>query len=88
LVRQVEGFALCLSSRRSDGSLSKLVVITNDSNLFGVKLAWGETIHFGNLEFITGCFDNLSLSTEWNDLGAVFVGMAHSGSLSLHALLE
>jgi hypothetical protein len=40
------------------------------------------------LEFITDCFDSLSLSPEGNDSSVVFVGMVHSGSLSLHIILE
>jgi hypothetical protein len=40
------------------------------------------------LEFIADRFDNLSLSLEGIDLGTIFVGMAHSRSQSLHAILE
>jgi hypothetical protein len=68
--------------------LLKPIVITDASNLFDVELTWGETVHFKNLEFIADRFDNLSLSPERNDSGAVFVGMDHSGSPSLHAILE
>jgi hypothetical protein len=68
--------------------LPQPVIDIDDSNLFGNELAWGETIHFENLEFITDRFDNLSFSLEGNDSGAVFVGMAHGGSPSLHAVLE
>jgi hypothetical protein len=31
-------------------------VITDDINLFSVEFTWGETIHFGNLEFNTNRF--------------------------------
>jgi hypothetical protein len=40
------------------------------------------------LEFITNRFDSLSLSPEGNDSGAVFVGIVHSGSPSLHTILK
>jgi hypothetical protein len=33
-------------------------------------------------------FDNMSLSPEGNDSGAVFMGMVHNRSLSLHTILE
>jgi hypothetical protein len=56
--------------------------------LFGVELTWGETIYFVNPEFITNHFDSQSLSPEGNDSCAIFVGMVHSGSPSLHAILE
>jgi hypothetical protein len=82
------GTCVVLSSECSDGSFTKTPIATDSSKLTGVKLAWGKTIHFRNLEFITDPFDNLSLSTEGNDSGAIFVGMAHSGSPSLHAILE
>jgi hypothetical protein len=39
------------------------------------------------LEFITDHFDNLSFSLERNDSSVVFVGMAHSKSPSLHAVI-
>jgi hypothetical protein len=42
---------------------------------------------FGSLEFIADHFGSLSLSPEGNDSGAIFVGMVHSGSLSLHTIL-
>jgi hypothetical protein len=47
--------------------LPQPVIDIDDSNLFGNELAWGETIHFENLEFITDRFDNLSFSLEGND---------------------
>jgi hypothetical protein len=61
---------------------------TDDINLLGIELAWGEIIQFGNLEFIANHLDNLSLSPEGNDLGVVFEGMAYSGSPSLYDILE
>jgi hypothetical protein len=38
--------------------------------------------------FITDPSDDQSLLPKGNDSGALFVGMAHSGSPSLHAILE
>jgi hypothetical protein len=40
---------------------------TNDMNLLGTELTWGEIIHFRNPEFIIDRLDNLSLSPEGND---------------------
>jgi hypothetical protein len=88
LAYQVGGFATYFSLNILMVHLPKPVVITDGRNLFGVELAWGETIHFRNLEFITECFDNLSLSLEVNDSSVVFIGMAHSRSPSSHGILE
>jgi hypothetical protein len=68
--------------------LPKPTIIIAGSNLFSIELACGETIRFGSLEFIADCFDNLSISPEGIDLGTIFMGMAHSGSQSLHAILK
>jgi hypothetical protein len=43
---------------------------------------------WGSLEFIADCVDSLSLSAKGNDSGIVFMGIAHSGSPSLHTILE
>jgi hypothetical protein len=48
----------------------------------------GETIHFGNMEFIADHFNNLGLSRKGDDSGAIFVGIADSRSPSLHGILE
>jgi hypothetical protein len=40
------------------------------------------------MEFNVDCTDNPSISPEGNDSSAVFKGMSHSGSPSLHAILE
>jgi hypothetical protein len=48
----------------------------------------GEIVRFGSLEFITDYFDCLSLSPKGNNLGTVFMGMAHSGSPSPRTILE
>jgi hypothetical protein len=42
----------------------------------------------GSFEFITDRFGSPSPSPKGNDSGTVFIGMVHSGSLSLHAILE
>jgi hypothetical protein len=67
--------------------LAKLFVV-NDEHQTDVGFTLDETICFGSLEFIADCFGNLSLSPEGNDSGTVFVGMVHSGSPSLHTILE
>jgi hypothetical protein len=46
------------------------------------------TIHFEDPEFIDDHFDNKSLSPEGIDSSAAFMGMVHSGSPSLHAILK
>jgi hypothetical protein len=68
--------------------LLKPTVTTSGSNILGIELAWGETIRSRNLEFIADRFNNLSLFPEGSDSGAVFVGMAHNESPSLHVILE
>jgi hypothetical protein len=67
---------------------SKLTFIVNGNNLTDVGFTPGETIYFGSLKFTANCFSNLSLSPEGNDSGAVFVGMVHNKSSSLHTILE
>jgi hypothetical protein len=66
----------------------KLVIITNGKHQTGVSFTISETIRFRSLEFITDHFGRLSLSAEGNDSVIVFVGMTHSGSLSLHTILS
>jgi hypothetical protein len=67
---------------------SKLSFIANGNNPTGVGLAPGQTIHFGSLEFTADHLGRLSLSPEEDDSGAIFIGMVHSGSPSLHITLE
>jgi hypothetical protein len=62
----------------------KLTAIIDD----GHQNSLGKTICFESLEFIADRVGSLSLSTEGNDSGAVFVGMTHSRSPSLHTILE
>jgi hypothetical protein len=82
------GFAACFSSGRSDGYFTKTLFVANDNNPTGIGLALGETICFGSLEFTTDRLGRLSLSPEDGDLGAIFIGMVHSGSPSLHTALK
>jgi hypothetical protein len=53
-----------------------------------IGLTLDETICFESLVFITDRFGNLSLSPEGNDSGIILVRMVHSGSPSLHTILE
>jgi hypothetical protein len=68
-----------------------LSFITNDNNPTSVGLAPGSTIHFGSLEFIVDHLGQISLSIppppQERDLGAMLVGMVHSGSPSLRTTL-
>jgi hypothetical protein len=68
--------------------LRKPVIASSDICLFGVELTQDEAICFKDLGFIADHIDSLSLSPEGDDSGAVVRGMARSGSLSLHAILE
>jgi hypothetical protein len=65
-----------------------LTFIANRNNSTGIDLAPGETIYFGSLEFTADCFGRMSLSPEGDDPGAIFIGMMHNGSPSLHTVLE
>jgi hypothetical protein len=67
---------------------STLIIATDDERLTCGGFSLGETIRFGNLEFITNRFDNLSLSPKGSDSRFIFVGMAQIRSPSLHAILE
>jgi hypothetical protein len=67
---------------------SKLSFIANASNLIGVGLTLSEAIHFGSLEFTADHLGRLSLSPKQWDSGAIFIGMVHSRSPSLHNTLE
>jgi hypothetical protein len=54
-------------------------VSTNNERLTCGGFFLGETVHFGSLEFITDCINDLSLSSRRNDSGAAFMGSPHSG---------
>jgi hypothetical protein len=77
-----------LSSGRSDGSFTKTHHWHRRQHPVGIGLAWGETIWFGNPEFIADHFNNLSLSPKGGDSSIVFVGMTHNGMPSLHTIFE
>jgi hypothetical protein len=68
--------------------LPKPTVVTNSSNLFDAELGWGEAIGLESQEFTADRSDNLNLSPSGRDSGAIFVGVAHSGSPSLQTILE
>jgi hypothetical protein len=67
---------------------SQKLSISNGNNPTGVGLSSGKTIHFDCLEFTVDRLGRLSLSPyEW-DSTAIFVGMVHNGSPSLHTTLK
>jgi hypothetical protein len=66
----------------------KFTFIANGNNPAGIGLAPSKMIYFGSLEFTANRFGNLSLSPEGEDSGAIFIGIVHSGSPSLHTVLE
>jgi hypothetical protein len=66
----------------------KLPFIANSNILTGVTLAPGEMIYFGSLGITADPLGHLSLSpNEW-DSRAIFIGMVHNKSASLHTTLE
>jgi hypothetical protein len=67
---------------------SALAITTDGECLMCGGFYHGETVHFGSLEFIVGCFGSLSLSPKESDSGAIFVGTTRSGSPSLCAMIE
>jgi hypothetical protein len=67
---------------------SRHTFVANGNNPTGIGLTPGETICFGSLELTADRFGCLSLSPKRVDQGVVFIGMVHSGSLSLHTTLE
>jgi hypothetical protein len=87
LACQEGGFVACFPLNVSLVHSPKPTLVANGSNLAGVGFTVGETICFGSLEFITVRIGNLSLSPEENDSGAVFIGMVHSRSPSLHTII-
>jgi hypothetical protein len=67
---------------------SQKLSIANGNNPTGVGLSSGKTIHFDCLEFTVDRLGRLSLSPyEW-DSSAIFIGMVHNGSPSLHTTLK
>jgi hypothetical protein len=67
---------------------SKLSFIANNNNSASVGLALSETIRFDSLEFTVDRLGRLSLSPYEGDSIAIFIGMVHSGSPSLHTTLK
>jgi hypothetical protein len=68
--------------------LPKLTITTDGKHQTDINFTLGETICFRSLEFTADRFGSLSLSNEENVSGAVFMGMTHNGSPSLHTILE
>jgi hypothetical protein len=65
-----------------------LTVATDGERLACGGFSLGEIIHFGSLEFITYYFNSLCLSPKGSESCTIFVGTTHSGSPSLHAMIE
>jgi hypothetical protein len=66
----------------------KLTFVANGNNPVNGGFTPVKPICFGSLEFTIDRFSNLSLSPKGEDSAAIFVGMVHSGSPSLHTILE
>jgi hypothetical protein len=88
LVRQEGGFAAWFLLDIPMVHLPQCAIRIDGSNLFGNELTWGETVHFRKLEFNAIYVINLIFSPEGNDSNVVFVGIAHSGLHSRHAILK
>jgi hypothetical protein len=67
---------------------SKLSFIANNNNSASVGLALSETIRFDSLEFTVDHLGRLSLSPYEGDSIAIFIGMVHGRSPSLHTTLK
>jgi hypothetical protein len=88
LACQEEAFVACFPLNVLMVHSSMLAITTDGEHLTCGGFSIGETVCFGNLEFITNCFGSRSLPLKGNDSGTVFVGTACSGSPSWHAILE
>jgi hypothetical protein len=67
---------------------SPLAIATDSECLTCGDFSLGETVRLGSFEFITDCFDGLSLSPKRKDSSATFMGSTRSGSLSPWAMIE
>jgi hypothetical protein len=65
-----------------------LAITTDGKHLTCGGFSLGETVCFGSLDFIADYFSSLNLSPKGSDSGTIFMGMVHSGSPSLHTILE
>jgi hypothetical protein len=88
VIHQEGIFVVCFSLNVLMVHTLKFTIIANGNNLTSVGFMPGETIYFGSMEFTADLFGNLSLSPKGNDSGVVFIGIVHSGSPSLHTILE
>jgi hypothetical protein len=66
----------------------KLSFVANDSKSTSVSLSPGETIHFSSPEFTADRLGRLCLSLKERDSSAIFIGMVHNVSPSIHTALE
>jgi hypothetical protein len=82
------GFAACFPLDILMVHSSALTVATDSERLMCGGLSLGETVHFGNLEFIAECFGSLCLSRKGSDLGAFFMVTTRSWSPSLQTMIE
>jgi hypothetical protein len=88
-VHQERGFAVCFSSRCSDGSLICDRCRCDGECLTCSEFSLGETVHHGNFEFIIDYFGDLSLSPRRGNTGATFMGSTHNGEPTpLWAVIE
>jgi hypothetical protein len=62
--------------------------IANGNNPIGIGLTMGSSIRFDSVEFTPDHLGHLSLSPHEWDSSAMFIGMVHNGSSSLHTALE
>jgi hypothetical protein len=68
--------------------LPELAIATGDIYRSSAELTQDEAICFEGLKFITNPSDDQSLLPKGSDSSTVYVGMAHSGLPSLHAIFE
>jgi hypothetical protein len=67
---------------------STLTVTIDGEDLTYGGFSLGKTIRFGSLEFIVDFFDSQGLSPKGSNLSAIFMGVTHRGSPSLHTILK